>query len=271
MSEDMRQLTVYGAQFQPGLDVVANLDQMSSAVTHAAEVGASLVVFPEYAQTFGPDQGTEWVSRAEELDGAFVSALSAMSDRAEGALVISGMLQHSSSGKPFNTLVCVHDTGVVGVSQKIHLYDAFGHSESEWLSAAPIADPEIVAAWPWRIGMQTCYDLRFPEVSRRLVDAGANLIVIPAQWVPGPNKLEQWRALLVARAIEFQCVIVAVGQPAPHGVGHSMVVGPRGDVLTETGESPGHMVATLSMDQVNAVREENPMAAARRFGVVWKK
>jgi len=181
------------------------------------------------------------------------------------------MLQHSSSGKPFNTLVCVHDTGVVGVSQKIHLYDAFGHSESEWLSAAPIADPEIVAAWPWRIGMQTCYDLRFPEVSRRLVDAGANLIVIPAQWVPGPNKLEQWRALLVARAIEFQCVIVAVGQPAPHGVGHSMVVGPRGDVLAETGESPGHMVATLSMDQVNAVREENPMAAARRFGVVWKK
>jgi predicted amidohydrolase len=119
--------------------------------------------------------------------------------------------------------------------------------------------------------MQTCYDLRFPEVSRRLIDAGANLIVIPAQWVPGPNKLEQWRALIVARAIEFQCVIVAVGQPAPHGVGHSMVVGPRGDILAEAGETPGHILATVSNDEVDAVREENPMATARRFGVVWKK
>jgi len=271
MSEELRELTVYGAQFQPGLDVVANLDQMSTAVTHATAAGASLIVFPEYAHTFGPDQGTDWVSRAEELDGPFVGALSAMSDRAGGTLIISGMLQHSSSGKPFNALVCVHDTGVVGVSHKIHLYDAFGHTESEWLSAAPIADPEIVAVGPWRIGMQTCYDLRFPEVSRRLIDAGANLIVIPAQWVPGPNKLEQWRALLVARAIEFQFLIVAVGQPAPHGVGHSMVIGPRGDILAEAADAPGHVVATVSMDQVEAVREENPMATARRFGVVWKK
>ena len=271
MASYPRELRVFGAQFQPGLDTGANLDQMSSAIRHAREQGAHLVVFPEYSHTFAPEHGDEWVSRAEELDGSFVNALSALSDQAEGMLIIAGMLERSSSGKPHNTLVCVHDTGVVGVSQKIHLYDAFGHTESDWLSAAAIADPEIVALGEWRIGMQTCYDLRFPEVTRRLVDSGANLIVIPAQWVPGPQKVEQWRALVVARAIEWQCVIVAVGQPAPHGVGHSLVVSPRGEILSEAGDAPDSVVATVSIDEIQAVREENPMRDARRFGVVWKK
>jgi predicted amidohydrolase len=271
MSDVAHQLTVYGAQWQPGLDVVANLDQIASAVRHAHGEGANLVVFPEYAHTFGPNQGSEWVSRAEELDGSFVSALSGMSDQAEGLLIIAGMLQRAQAEKPHNTLVCVHDTGVVGVCQKIHLYDAFGNKESEWLTPASISDPDVVAVGPWRIGMQTCYDLRFPEVTRRLVDAGTNVIVIPAQWVPGPHKLEQWRALLTARAIESQSYVVAIGQPAPSGVGHSMVVSPRGVVIAEAAETPGNVVATLEWDEVETAREENPMAQARRFGVVWKK
>ena len=271
MAADDSTLTVFCAQFQPGLDEVANLDQIASAVSSAHHGGARLAVFPEYSQTFGPDQGAEWVKRAAVRDGAFVSALSGLSDQSEGMLIIAGMLEQSAQGRPHNTLVCVHDTGVVGACQKIHLYDAFGHVESDWLAPAAIADPEIVALGPWRIGMQTCYDLRFPEVSRRLVDAGANLIVIPAQWVPGPLKREQWRTLLMARAIETQCFVVAVGQPAPSGVGNSMVVSPRGEVVTETGETPTDLLATIDLSVVEAVRQENPMAEARRFGVVWKR
>jgi predicted amidohydrolase len=271
MSETVNTLTIQLSQFQPALDSTFNLDQVASAVTSAHTSGAHLVIFPEYSHSFGPDQGEEWVSRAEQSDGPFVSALSRLSDQAEGMLIIAGMLEKFSTGRPHNTLVCVHDTGVVGKSQKIHLYDAFGHVESDWLAPAAIADPEIVALGPWRIGMQTCYDLRFPEVSRRLVDAGANLIVIPAQWVPGPLKLEQWRTLLMARAIETQCFVVAVGQPAPSGVGHSMVVSPRGEVVAEAGESPTDLLATIEASVVEAVRGENPMAEARRFGVVWKR
>lgn len=264
-------LTIQLSQFQPGLDSGSNLDQISSAVSNAHASGASLTVFPEYSHSFGPDQGESWVSQAQALDGPFVSSLTGLSDQTEGILIIAGMLEKSSQSRPHNTLVCVHDTGVVGACQKIHLYDAFGHMESDWLAPAPIADPEIVALGPWRIGMQTCYDLRFPEVSRRLVDAGANLIVIPAQWVPGPLKLEQWRTLLMARAIETQCFVVAVGQPAPSGVGHSMVVSPRGEIVAEAGENPTDLLATIDMSVVEAVRGENPMAEARRFGVVWKR
>jgi predicted amidohydrolase len=270
MVANSSELTVYCGQFQPGLDAGANLDQIASAVSNAHASGAHLAIFPEYSHSFGPEQGEQWVSRAEEGEGPFVSALSGLSDQAEGMLIIAGILEKSSSGRPHNTLVCVHDTGVVGKSQKIHLYDAFGHTESEWLAPAPISDPEIVAVGPWRIGLQTCYDLRFPEVSRRLVDGGANLIVIPAQWVPGPLKLEQWHTLLMARAIETQCFVVGVGQPAPSGVGHSMVISPRGVVIAEAGEKPEDLIATIDVAEVEAVREENPMAPARRFGVVWK-
>ena len=82
----------------------------------------------------------------------------------------------------------------------------------------------------------TCYDLRFPELARALVVAGAEALVVPAAWVAGERKVEHWRTLLRARAIENTVWVVGVGQPGPRYTGHSMVVAPDGDVVLEAGE-----------------------------------
>jgi predicted amidohydrolase len=104
-------------------------------------------------------------------------------------------------------------------------------------------------------------------VTRRLVDAGATALVIPAQWVPGAHKLSHWRALLKARAIESQCYVLAAGQPAPHGVGDSTVIDPWGVVLGELGPDAGVLHGQLDASVVSAVREINPVSLARRFDI----
>ena len=88
----------------------------------------------------------------------------------------------------------------------------------------------------------TCYDLRFPEHARALVDRGAELLVVPAAWVAGERKVAHWRTLLTARAIENTVYVAAAGQPGPRYTGHSMVVAPHGDVLVELGPDEDGLV-----------------------------
>ncbi len=117
----------------------------------------------------------------------------------------------------------------------------------------------------WRVGLMTCYDLRFPELARRLVDAGAELIVVPAAWVAGPRKVEHWRTLLRARAIENTVFVAATGQPGPRYTGHSMVVDPWGDVLAEAGEGAETVLVDVSRAALGEARRTNPSLANRRL------
>ena len=114
--------------------------------------------------------------------------------------------------------------------RKIHLYDSFGYRESDRLSGGP-TEAVVVEIAGWQVGLMTCYDLRFPELARALVDAGAEVIVVPAAWLPGERKVDHWRTLVRARAIENTVFVVAAGQPGPRYTGHSMVGDPLGDVL----------------------------------------
>ena len=102
--------------------------------------------------------------------------------------------------------------GSRGRYRKIHLYDSFGYRESDALSAGRARARRRRRA-RLRVGLMTCYDLRFPELARALVDAGAEVLVVPAAWVAGPRKVDHWRALLRARAIENPVFVVAAGQP----------------------------------------------------------
>ena len=111
----------------------------------------------------------------------------------------------------------------------------------------------------------TCYDLRFPELARRLVDAGAEVIVVPAAWLPGARKVEHWRTLLAARAIENTCFVVGAAQPEPRYCGHSAVFGPMGDVLGEAGGGEASFEAVLDRDDLTAARRTNPSLANRRL------
>ena len=112
----------------------------------------------------------------------------------------------------------------------------------------------------------TCYDLRFPELARPWSTAGAEVLVVPAAWVAGPRKVDHWTTLLRARAIENTVYVVGVGQPGPRYTGHSMVVGPLGDVLVEAGDGGRRRCApTLDPAAVAEARRTNPSLANRRL------
>ena len=256
-------------QSRPGADVRANLDDIRRAATAAQGDGAQLVVFPEYSHYFTPKLDITWVQAAEPLDGPFATDLALLAAELR-IFLVAGILEAVDGGGRFsNTLVAFDPSGArVAVYRKLHLYDAFGARESDFASHGPIEEPQTFEVGGIRVAMQTCYDLRFPEVTRRLVDAGAELVLVPSEWVPGPLKVEHWRTLLAARAIENTVYIAAADQAAPNGVGTSMVLDPAGVVLATLGDDPGILVAAVDHLKIAEVRHTNPALQLRRFTVV---
>lgn len=255
------------AQFAPGADREENLESIRSLAGDAAARGASLVVFPEYSSYFTPEMGPDWVAAAETLDGRFVTGLASVAQEL-GIHLVAGFLQSTDGQRFSNTLVAVDPVGqVVATYRKIHLYDAFGQRESDWVVPGPIAPPETFEWEALTVGLQTCYDLRFPEITRRLVDAGADLVLVPSEWVRGPLKEHHWRTLVTARALENTIFVAAADHAPPVGVGNSMVVDPMGVEVVTIGEQTAVAVAEVSLERIAAVREINPALALRRFGV----
>lgn len=236
-----------------------NRDRLASLDVPDAE----LVVLPELYQRDLGRAGDPLARDAEPLDGPFVTALVARA-RQHGGTWVAGMVERSEDpDRPYNTLVVVDGDGVRASYRKIHLYDSFGFKESDRLLAGPLT-PATVEVGGWRVGMMTCYDLRFPELGRALADAGTELVVVPAAWVAGPRKLRHWQTLLTARAIENVAYVAAAGQSAPRYTGHSMLVDPRGDVVAEAGDDDAVLVGHASEELVAQAREENPSLANRR-------
>jgi predicted amidohydrolase len=223
---------------------------------------ADLVVFPEaFARDFG-EAGSDVSPYAEPADGPFATELERVAaDR--GATLVAGMFEPGAdAGRPFNTLL-VRGTAAASY-RKIHLYDSFGYRESDRLSAGPV-EPVLVEVGGFVVGLMTCYDLRFPELSRSLVDRGAEVLVLPAAWVAGPRQVDHWRTLVRARAVENTVFVLAAGQPGPRYSGHSLVVDPLGDVLAEAGEDAAVITATLDHETLATARRTNPSLANRRL------
>ncbi|GAB4010693.1 carbon-nitrogen hydrolase family protein [Nocardioides ultimimeridianus] len=245
-------------QAASGLDPADNRETLARLFPSDAD----LVVFPEaFARDFGAP-GSDVSAYAEPTDGPFAAALAAAAGDATTA--VAGMFEISADpDRPFNTLL-VRGT-VASAYRKIHLYDSFGNRESDRLTAGPTA-PTLVEVNGWQIGLMTCYDLRFPELARALVDRGAEVLVLPAAWVAGPGKIDHWRTLLTARAIENTVYVAAAGQPAPRYCGTSLVIDPLGRVLAEAGPEEETVIRADADAQVLAeARRTNPSLANRRL------
>jgi predicted amidohydrolase len=224
---------------------------------------ADLVVLPEaFAREFG-EPGTDLTPYAEALDGPFASRLAELAG-AHDVAVLAGMFEQAADAEhPYNTLVLAQ-AGRQTTYRKIHLYDSFGYRESDTLSPGP-TDPVVAQVGDFRVGLMTCYDLRFPELARALSAEGIDVLVLPAAWVAGPGKVMQWQTLLRARAIENVCWVVAAAQPGPRYCGHSTVISPTGEVVVEAGDDEEVLRVTLDLDAVRAAREVNPSLANRRL------
>ncbi|MFB4307578.1 carbon-nitrogen hydrolase family protein [Actinomadura sp. GTD37] len=256
------------AQFAPGVDKDENLAAIGTLAGEAAGRGAKVVVFPEFAMFTAPKLDGRFVDSAEPLDGPFAGGLGDLARR-YGVHLVAGVNERlDDPGLISNTLIAVGPGGdVVAEYRKLHLYDAFGYEESALVRPGEIGVPETFTAGGVRFGMQTCYDVRFPEVTRRIVDAGADVLALPAEWVPGPLKEDHWRTLVRARAIENTIYVAAADQCAPTGAGNSMIVDPMGVVVAGLGDGPGVVSGEVSPERVAAVRKRNPALRLRRFTV----
>jgi omega-amidase len=225
----------------------------AAARTRAAEaatLGADLFVLPELWPT-GYDLERAVADAVPLDDGPF--ALMAELARAHGFHVVGTALEANPGGRPFNTAALYGPEGEqVGAYRKVHLFAPMG--EREHMTAG---DALPVFDLPWgRTALATCYDLRFPEQWRQYTWAGARLIVIPAEWPI--HRVEHWRLLLRARAVENQLFVAGCNRAGADSDGefggHSAAVDPWGHVLVEGSAEPGLHVATLDLDEVESAR-----------------
>lgn len=232
-------------------DVDANLAYVRAALKRAAEQGAQLVVLPEmWSSGFAYRQLNELALRTAGI----VEELQELSRRLK--LVICGSMPEPNGDKVFNTAYVVDNGRLAGIYRKLHLFTLLGEEKAfsggdQWL----LADTSV-----GRIGVIICYDLRFPELSRRLALEGAQVICVPSQW-PKPRE-EHWRTLLRARAIENQLFVVSANACGLVGkldfFGMSMIINPKGEVLAEAGEEQGEIVAQLDMQVMSDWRAQIP-------------
>ena len=255
------------AQFAPTADVAGNLAAVGALIAEAAGRGAALVVLPEYASFFEHRMGPRFAEHAQAVDGPFVEGVRAVAAE-HGTIAVFGLVEAAEGERFRNTAVAVSGDGVIAVYRKTHLYDAFGADESTWVEPGALEPPQTFLVGELRVGLQTCYDLRFPEVTRVLADAEVDLVLVPADWVPGPGKVHAWRTLLTARAIENTAFVAAAGQIPPEGAGTSLILDPAGATLAELGDEHGIAIADLDPARITEVRAANPALRLRRYTVL---
>ena len=253
-------------QFAPVADTDANLTRLAEAAEAAADRGARVLVAPEYASYFVNPLDESLLAHAQDLDGPFARSLATIAAQHD-LTIVAGLVERGSANRVRNTVIAVDSTGIIASYRKQHLYDAFGQTESEWIEPGEIADPETFVVDGLRFGLMTCYDLRFPEAARMLVDAGADVLLVPAEWVRGPLKEHHWETLILARAIENTAYVVAADHTPPVGVGRSMIADPLGIVTASLGIDADVAVGWASRDHIAAVRETNPALKLRRYRV----
>jgi predicted amidohydrolase len=238
-------------------DVDANLAYVREALPRAAAQGANLAVLPEmWSSGFAYRDLNRLALRTEGIVGELLEL------SARHKLVIVGSMPEPNGDKVFNTVYVVDNGRLSGIYRKIHLFSLLGEDRAfsggdSWL----LAETSI-----GKVGVIICYDLRFPELSRRLAIEGAGVICVPAQW-PKPRQ-EHWRTLLRARAIENQLFVVACNACGIIGkldfFGMSMIIDPKGEVLGEAGEDEGEIVAPLDLQAMGDWRRQIPCFDDRR-------
>lgn len=257
------------AQFAATTDVAANIEAAGGLIEQAAARGTAMVVLPEMTHYYDPDPAATReaiAAHAESITGPFATAMAAAA-AASGVVVVAGMIEAPArdENRCSNTVLVFDECGErIGLYRKVHLYDAFGYSESDRIVPHPPV-PLVFERGGLAFGVMTCYDVRFPEMARLLVDAGAQVLLLPAAWAAGPAKEDHWDTLIRARAIENTTYVVASGQTGPSCTGRSMIVDPAGAVVASAGEAPGFVTGWIDADRIDAVRRRNPSLQNRRF------
>lgn len=268
-------MRIAAIQMCSGDDVAANLELAGSLMAQAAADGCRMAVLPENFALM-PKRGRDKAAHAESPGAGPIQAFLGETAREHGLWIVGGSipLESPDPERVYGACPVVNDDGnVVAVYRKIHLFDIDvpGSKESyrESHSMYPGDEPVIVDTPLGKIGLTICYDVRFPELYRRLVDDGAILFTVPAAFTV-PTGKAHWHTLLKSRAIENLCYVVAPGQFGTHPDkrstwGHSLIVDPWGEILGELESGNGFVAADVDENRVRTLRREAPMLSNRRL------
>ena len=262
----------------PGDGDVASL--AGKWMARARDAGVDMLVFPESFMTPYELDARAFAAAAEPLDGPFCARIDALAARHglwvaytvnERAAEAPGGAGGEGGCQPFNTAVVVDSEGNRRTAyRKVHLFDTGFTKESEKVRAGA-ALPVPVDTPFGRVCIAICYDLRFPELARAAALQGCDVLVYTSAWVDGPRKVDQWRTLLRARAIENEMFVAglsrcdrAFGAAKRDYAGHSCVFGPSGDELASAGVDEALVVAAIDHAEIGAVRAAMPVLAHRR-------
>jgi predicted amidohydrolase len=254
-------------------EVAANLETAGRLVARAAEQGARLVVLPEGFAFLGPDGGQRAV--AERLDGSgpILARCQAWAQKANVELVLGGFWEVAEGDRVYNACVHLGADGALKASyRKIHLFDVDLADGTQLKESAAIAPGErtVVTDAPFgKLGLSICYDVRFPELYRKLVDQGAIALAVPAAFTLHTGK-DHWHILLQARAIESQSYVLAAAQTGNHygrrfSYGHALIADPWGCIVAQCGEGEGIAVATIDTTLIERIRTQLPSLKHRRI------
>jgi predicted amidohydrolase len=259
-------------QMQAGIDPAANARTIVSAIEAARAGGADMVFTPEMSNLLDRDRArSEAQLRLEDED----ETLAAVREAAASARLwvhLGSLALHGEESMRLNRGFLIDAAGAIRARyDKIHLFDVDLATGESWRESAVYARGEraVAADTPWgKLGLSICYDIRFPDLYRTLTDAGAAILTIPAAFTV-PTGKAHWHVLLRARAIEAGVFVIAAAQAGRHEdgretFGHSLAVGPWGEVLLDMGEAPGLGFVDLDLAQVAEVRSRVPALTHRR-------
>jgi deaminated glutathione amidase len=246
-----------------------NLERGLELIRSANEAGADLLVLPELFMAYAPltTSPSKLASIAEEVDGEFIGALSAEA-RSRHMHVAVGILEKSKrKDRVHNTIVMIGPDGeVVATHRKLQLFDSFGYKESAAFEPADDFEGAFDTKLG-RMGLMTCYELRFPEMARILALQGADLVIVPTAWVSGSMKEEHLHILAKARAIENTVYVAVASQKGRMFTGRSVVVDPFGVLICDAGEEEGMVNVDIDLERMARVRRSLPSLGQTRTDV----
>jgi deaminated glutathione amidase len=252
-------------QMNAGPDKAANLERAERLVRVGAARGANLVALPEVFNWRG--KRNDQAAAAETLDGQSLTLMSRLARELQIHIVAGSITEHvAGDSRCYNTSALIGPDGrQLVVYRKIHLFDVdLPGRVTVRESDAKLAGADVVtAATPLgAIGLSICYDLRFPELYRRLAFAGAQILSVPSAFT-FPTGEAHWEPLIRARAIENQAYVIAPAQFGPNiygysDYGNSMIVDPWGRVLARAADQEGVVVAPIDLEYQERVRRELP-------------
>jgi predicted amidohydrolase len=251
-------VTVAAVQFNIVLgEIGRNLARAEGALARAAAQGARLAVLPEM---WSAGYDYKRLARHAAATPGVIETIRQRS--AEHGMVIVGSLPEADDGKIYNAAFVIDSGKVLGVYRKLHMFSTMG--EDRFL--APGDHTLVVPTSVGKLGVAICYDLRFPELFRKMALDGAEIVCLPAEW-PKPRQ-EHWRTLLRARAMENQLFVVAANCCGMQGkldfFGMSLLLSARGEVLAEAGECDCELIATFEAREMDEYRSQIRCFADRR-------